>query len=88
MAFQQIVANFVITGISDEKKQQKKSIIPREEIYLAVLMFDQNLQSYATPMSSHPEPPMLFVCDKAVRQLQQTKNIKNLPTTSVSLDIL
>ena len=41
-----------------------------------------------TPLVSHPEPAVLFVCDKAVRQLQQIRNIKNLRTTSVNLDIL
>ena len=32
------------------KKIKKDSIIPRLEIYLPVLIFDQNLQSYSTPI--------------------------------------
>ena len=32
------------------KNIKKDSIIPRLEIYLPVLIFDQNLQSYSTPI--------------------------------------
>ena len=32
------------------KNIKKDSIIPRLEIYLSVLIFDQNLQSYSTPI--------------------------------------
>ena len=49
------------------KKTAKKSIIPRVEIYLPVLIFSQNHQSYSTLLSSHSEPTILFVSDNAVR---------------------